>query len=372
MTPSVITPSAAALALTTTEEITDLADPKLRQVAMRVLKEMELAIQKAVAHEADPATYPLPAEQDAVERLVHARAQTLKPEQRRLAVAKVMPRVMAAPAQQAQALGDLAKINLRAPTSVAKQADALPFPASLKLQANALQPLASFASAATVAASSAGVAVAAIASVTDKLELRLHRVKCVDETGSGTFGELGKDEIALSGTAVDETGDIHKLTEFKVGDFNDGDVRTFSPPRRLTSFDLREGTAFPKSYFVTLVLAEKDLGGGLADFVSRLLEKVRERVIAYLAAAIGGAIGTSGGPVGAAIGAAVGFVIGKVFELIKALFADDIFPPKTISAAIGSLSHRFAGGQVDSPDAVLTFVGHSGTYQLTYDWRVFA
>ena len=56
----------------------------------------------------------------------------------------------------------------------------------------------------------------------------------------------------------------------------------------VTSFSLREETEFPKSYFVTLVLAEKD-DGGLADLVNTVLEKVRERVIAALTTAIGGA-----------------------------------------------------------------------------------
>ncbi len=352
----------------TMAEVTELTDPQVRKVAMRVVKEVELAIEKTVAHKAEPANFPMPQQPDSVERIIQSRFQRLKPEQQQLAVARIMPRVKAAKAKREKAFGDLHNVNLGAATPVAEQVSKLPFPQALKLSTPALQNITDI-HGQIVRVNPGGLVPQ---QTTNKLELRLHRVRCVDETGSGLFGEVGKDEIALWGTTVDESGDTKKVPEFAVGSFNDGDVKTFSPPRRFTMFSLSEGTAFPKSYFVTLVLAEKDLSGGLADFLNRLLEKVRERVIAALSAALGAAIGASGGPVGALIGAAVGFVVGKVFDLLKSLFADDIFPPRTISVAIPSLTHRFTGGKTDSPEAIARFVGHDGTYDVTYDWRVFA
>jgi len=349
-------------------EVTELADPKLRKIAMRVVKEMELTVQKIVAHKAEPANFPLPQDPDSVEQILQSRFQRLKPEQQQLAVAKIMPRIKATTAARSRGFGELAKVNLGSATPVAKQVADLPLPQDLKISLADLQKLTDL-HGQIVQVSPGGLV---LQQTTDKLEFRIHKVKCVDETGKGRFGELGEDEISLGGTTVDESGDTKKVSEFKVGDFDDGDVKNFSPPRRFTLFSLREGTAFPKSYFVTLVLAEKDLSGGLADFLGRLLEKVKERVIAALAALIGATVGASGGPIGAAIGAVVGFVVGKVFEFLKSVFADDIFPPKTISVSVPSLTHRFTGGKTDSPEAIARFVGHNGTYDITYDWRLVA
>lgn len=355
----------------TMAEITDLADPKLRGIAMRIVKEMELAVQKTVAHKAEPANFPLPQDPNSVEQIVQSRFQKLHPAQQQLAVAKILPLVKANNAIRSKAFGNLAHVDLRSAIPVAKQAADLPFPEELKMSLATLQKIADV-HGQVVQTNPGGVVVQP---TTDKLELRIHKVRCVDETGKdfNPFGdEPGSDEISLGGTTVDESGDTEKVVEFKVGDFDDGDVKNFSPPRRFTSFDLREGTDFPKSYFVTFVLAEKDFGDGLGDFLNRLLEQVKQKVIAALAAVVGGTIGASGGPIGAAIGTVVGFVVGKVFEFFKSVFADDIFPPKTVSVAIPSLAHRFAGGQTDSLDVTTRFVGHDGTYDITYDWRMFA
>lgn len=353
------------MATITMREISELADPKLRKVAKRVAQEMELAIAKTVAHQAEPANYPLPEDRDSVEQIVQERFQQLRPEQQQFAVARLMPRVNAANAARQKGIGSLAKIDLHSAIPVVEQAKAISLPASLKLTSANLQSFIN-----TPPLDGGIVSQQSL----DNLELRIHRVACIDETGRdfNPFGdEPGSDEIHLSGTTVDESGDTKKVAAFKVANFDDGDVKNFSPLKRFTVFNLREGTKFPKSYFVTLVLAEAD-EGGLGDFVNKLLEKVREQVIAALTAAFGGAIGSSGGPVGAVIGAAIGFVVGKVFEFLRSVFADDIFPPKTVSVDISSLSDRFAGRKTDSPQATIRFAGHNGTYDVTYDWRLFA
>jgi hypothetical protein len=208
------------------------------------------------------------------------------------------------------------------------------------------------------------------AQTTNKLELRIHKVRCVDETNPEWPGD---DEIAMGGTAVDETGDVHKIPQFTVrNDFDDGEQMLYAPPKRFTSFSLLEGgNKWPKSYFVTLVLAEKDMGG-FADFLNKLLDAVKKRVIEALGAAIGGVIGSIGGPLMAVIGAAIGWIVGKIFEWLKAWWSDDVFPPKTVSVNIPSLTARWAGGATDSPNGVLRFQAHGGTYDVTYDWRMFA
>jgi len=207
---------------------------------------------------------------------------------------------------------------------------------------------------------------------TNKLELRIHKVKCLDETDGFLGSEAGDDEIDLGGTTVDESGDTKKVNPFRVGsDFDDGEQKVYSPPKQFTWFNLTEGTAFPKSYFVTLVLAEADMGG-LPDFLNQLLNWVKAKVTTALTAALGGAIGASGGPVGAIIGAVVGAIAGLVFALFKSIWEDDIFKPATVSVSIPSLTARWPGNKTDSPESVITYTGHGGKYQVTYDWRLFA
>ena len=204
-----------------------------------------------------------------------------------------------------------------------------------------------------------------------KLEFRLHKVVCMDEM-NGLFGsEAGSDDIALSGLMVDAGGTTSKIPAFKIGVFDDKTKKIFSPPRRLAVFDLRAGNGFPKSYAVTLVLAEKD-HGGLSKLVDGLKGKVEVAVRAQLASAVGGAIGVAGGPAGVAIGIVVGAAVDKAFGALKNLVGDELFKPKTVNVAVRSLEHRFQGGAADSPEAILDFKAHGGTYRLVCDWRLLA
>lgn len=86
-----------------------------------------------------------------------------------------------------------------------------------------------------------------------KLELRIHKVKCLDETDGFWGSEAGDDEIWLGGTTVDESGDAEKVEPFPVrDDFDDGEEHIYSPPIQFASFDLTEGTEFPKVVFRNL------------------------------------------------------------------------------------------------------------------------
>lgn len=364
----------------TNSQAPKVTDPKLLKVISRVAREMELSIEKVAANHAQPKEFPLPANPDATERLLAARFKALPQELKTKAGATAMGRINAPAAARQQQLGDLAQVNLKAGVAIGEQVRALPLPGDMKLTGADLTRI-SRANVAVV--STAGVAVAGAGSILPgtigpvlpkltKLEMRIHRVRCVDETG-GFAERFGNDEIDLGGIGVDETGDTHAIAKFRAGsNFDDGEQVNFSPPRSFTTFDLTEGTAFPKSYFATLVLSESDPGGGLPTFVNQLVQKVKDKVKAAVLAAAGGIIGTSGGPIGVAIGIAIGAVLDKVFALLARIWADDIFPPVTASVNIASLTARWPGGKTDSPESIATFKGHGGHYEVTYDWRMFA
>ena len=272
-------------------------------------------------------------------------------------------------------------VNLKARVAVGDQVRAMPLPEALKLTGSDLKKITrahvGVAAGADVALAGAGVGAAlpgvigaTVPRKLTKLEMRIHRVKCVDETGSGPFGNIGNDEIDLGGSGVDETGDVHLIPKFRAGsNFDSGEHIDFTPPRSFTTFDLREGTAFPKSYFVMLVLAEID-NGGLSSFITKLVQKVKEKVRDALIKAAGDLVGTSGGPIGILIGIVAGEVVNRVFDFIGRLWGDDVFPPVMTSVSIAALTARWPGGKTDSPQGVATFKWHGGHYRVAYDWRM--
>jgi hypothetical protein len=333
---------------------------------MRIAKEAELAIEKVAANHKESAKFPLASDPKSVEQILAARFKTLPEVTRTAAATRALTRINAPKALRVARFGDLSAIDQTKPVAVDSQANAIPLPPQFKFQQAEVGALANLHG--SVLSNSAGLIPM---QTTNRLELRIHKVKCLDETDGFLGSEAGDDEIDLGGTTVDESGDTKKVNPFRVGSsFDDGEQVVFSPPRRFAMFNLSEGTAFPKSYFATLVLAEVDMGG-LPDFIDKLLNWVKAKVVSVLTTAIGTAIGASGGPIGALIGAAVGAVVGLVFDLFKSIWEDDVFKPATVSVSIPSLTARWAG-KTDSPEGVLTFSGHGGKYQLTYDWQLLA
>jgi len=330
------------------------ADRKVRAVLDRTVKEFELAAEKVAVNHAEPAKFPLPSGTGFTEQILAQRFAKLPADTRKAAAAGAARRLGAHTPK-----AELGSVDLSKPTAIEQQVSALPFPAAL-----AFTP-------AKVAAPAEMTAALAVQPPLRHLELRIHKVRCDDET-NGLFGsEAGSDEIDLGGTTVDESGDTGKVSPFRVRSFgHDRDVQLYNPPRRFTFFNLTEGTAFPKTYVVTLALAEID-SGGFNEFLRKLTEKIKDRVIAALTAAIGGAVGASGGPIGIAIGVAVGYVVGKVFELLSNLWKDDVFKPVPVHVTIPSLSARWTGGKTDGPEQTAVFKGFGGQYTVTYDWKLY-
>lgn len=211
-----------------------------------------------------------------------------------------------------------------------------------------------------------------------QLRFRVHEVKCVDETNPEW---PGGDEISMGGAAAGDTGVATEIRELFVGSgFDDGDRKTYAPPIVLQQFDMLAGN-FPKTYVVTLTLAEKD-NGGMSEFIRKLWEaikgKVTEILNALAAAAgaaiggkIGGSIGTAiAGPLGTIIGAVAGAIIGALVAWLINALKDDIFPPQASSAFFYAPDGTFPGGSLTSPRDSLHFRDHGGHYQVTYDWQI--
>ncbi|NTV95927.1 MAG: hypothetical protein HGA75_11020 [Thiobacillus sp.] len=372
----------------------EIADPALRRLAVRVCRQLEMAVEKVAAHHAHPDRYPMPADAHSFERILLNRFNVLSQRKRDMAGVRAMERINASPAIRARRYGDLAAIDLGKPVAVEAQAEALRFPADLKFPASHLTDLGDpygqlldlhLMPAITLAMQSvdpaAPTAPAAGAPVplslkkdnspkSTKLALRIHKVKCVDETNGFLGTEAGDDEILLGGTTVDAVGKVTKVKEFTVrDDFDDGEQQVYSPPKVFTSFDLTKGEAFPKYYFVTLVMAEQD-NGGFPEFLNDLVEALKGAVSKAIGGAIGSAIGGAfGGPIGAAIGALVGALLGWLIGLLKEIWEDDLFPPKTVSIKIPGFNCSWSG-QKDGPQHLVKYEALGGEYHLTFDWQL--
>ncbi len=343
-------------------QVTDIDNPELRELAMNVVKTMQLAVEKATAHKADPSSYPIAADPDSFEQLFLSRFEQLRPEQQEAGIKNVMSSIKAPPADRIRLYGDLAKVDLRSAEAVETQA-AKTFPDLLKAmqnEKNSSEPSTEQSLRSTSAAS---------------LEIRVRQVKCIKLTKG-----LGKDEIDLGGSTIDERGDIRKVPAFRVDEFKSGGEKSYNPPRIFATFDLLKtpSVKFPRSYFATFVLAEIDAGGGLSEFLDKLIDKIKDAVIAYLtpiAMSLGMTIGAlfgSGVPIlgtiiGAAIGAAVGFVIAKIVQLLKDWWKDDIFTPVTVEIVVPSSDASF-----QTPLSMALFEKFGGKYELWYDGNVIA
>ncbi|MFN8535204.1 MAG: hypothetical protein U0556_16830 [Dehalococcoidia bacterium] len=209
------------------------------------------------------------------------------------------------------------------------------------------------------------------------LKFELEEVKCIDETDPEFFG---KDTIAMGGTAVDDAETVTTINQFTVGDFDDGDVKSYAPRRELKSFSLGNG-AYPKTFAIFLSIAEKD-AGGFSDFLRELYEAIKAEVVviltalgaaagAAIGAAIGGTIGTTiGGPIGTIIGVVAGLILGALVGFLVEVLRDDIFEPQVATVTLPAQDSTFEGGGLLSPALSFVYEDHGGKYRVRYRWRI--
>lgn len=346
-------------------EVNEVADPRIQELAHRVALEARLAVEKVAASFADPGRYPITDDAVSIEQILLPRFVALPSSLKQAAATRALALMSESDAQRKARYGDLAAVDLTSGIGVDQQAGTLDFPERLKLAAD--HPVAVF----VRRHGQPAIRMVLRQHSSGRLEFRIHRVKCLDETDGFAGTELGEDEIYLGGSTVDATGNARLVEAFLVrDDFEDGGEQIYTPPRQSATFDLSAGTEFPKSYFVTLMLAEVD-NGGLPELLENLLSWTKEKVTAALGAAIGAQVGASGGPVGAAIGAAVGAAVGLVFDFVREIWGDDAFRPATLRLDIPSHAARWDGDRSHSPEGSVRFRGHGGEYQVVFDWHIF-
>jgi hypothetical protein len=201
----------------------------------------------------------------------------------------------------------------------------------------------------------------------NKLALRIHRVKCIDETGGNRFTELGEDDIYLGATMTDLAArTVAQVPYFKVGGFDDGDVKAYSPPRQILAFALNDGRAFPRGYGASLVLVERDSGDQMGPFLEELARREREQLRASFAAFKRAQNREPSAEEGESLWreAWEELVRPALMEWWRSVQKDDIFEPIAVSLQVASAS------RISGPLSTITYKGHSATYEITYDWEL--
>ncbi|MDC0116223.1 hypothetical protein OAH97_01950 [Octadecabacter sp.] len=215
--------------------------------------------------------------------------------------------------------------------------------------------------------------------VTDKLGLFIKRVKCVDETNPERLFFVNlHDTIAIGGQSIDEDGDVRRIDETPVGGgFDDGDEKVYNPDWRFHHFSLHEGSQWPKSYRVILMLAEKDFGG-FQSLLNTLYASIRDKVKAAISKAVAELTEGLLGPVIAkAIGEITAWIVDEFINWLIGLFGDDPFPAKVASVSTPSMSARWhysngTWGNPQSPTRTAHFYGHDGHYLVDYYWKFYS
>lgn len=334
-------------------------DVQLRALGKRIANIAILSAEKATGHTAEPTKFLMPTQKDALENIFLDRFKTLDPDRQKAARVRVMGSLLGTEDYRKGMFGDLAAVKLYEAKPVADLATKLTFPKELKLEKTKLEAFAKLYKPLQVPT------VLAAKPRYNRVQLRVHEVKCMDETNPEWWGD---DEIDLGGNYIDKMGNVQVIPRFRVSSsFDDGEVKRYAPPRNIANIDMGTENIWPKYLTATLCLAEVDMGG-FAEFLNRLAAKLEELVKSYLGAAIGTAIGGAiGGWIGAAVGFILGYVLDRIFEWLKSWWSDDVFPPKTIQLQVDN-PYEFPNHRLDTNDVYAYFNGHGGSYRVKFDW----
>jgi hypothetical protein len=210
-----------------------------------------------------------------------------------------------------------------------------------------------------------------------KLQLRIHKVECLDETDPDWWGS---DAIDMGGVATSLNNQVSTLiNQFPVShQFEAGVKVVYNPPKPFFTFDLQKMPGWPKHCLVTMALAEIDCGG-FADLLQTAVKMIGDHVIYVVSeyvkkmtsAALSSVVGALAGPIGAGIAAIVSWIAGEFFDWLGSLFKDDLFPVWTAVFSLPSVWHRWSG-YADSPEYGFWTQDHGGKYQVWFDWALLA
>ena len=252
-------------------------DPKLKALANRAAKILELAFQKAAAHDDRASKYPLPGDTNSAEAQAYRLLKDLPLVRRKALKKHLMEGVEASASQRQLKFGDLSKVDLKSRTSVMDQVRTLPVPASVRMTAQDIDR-------ARMSVERLSLPVAgqaqALPFVPTAMLARITQIECVKPSKQL---EIGKDEISVSAVLVDDLGNVTASPPFDAGKFKKGERKPFQ--HVVCSFNLAGGV-FPKSFAVLYSVKEDDIFGLTEKVIIQLLLGLILMMLAILTAGV--------------------------------------------------------------------------------------
>jgi hypothetical protein len=107
-------------------QVTAPKNPQLQAIAERVARKVQLAVEKATGHHAEPGNFPMPAERGSLEALFLAHIQQQTPERQHRIVNRILPRLRAPAEQRKSRYAELDQVDLHSPKPIVDQVDRVP------------------------------------------------------------------------------------------------------------------------------------------------------------------------------------------------------------------------------------------------------
>jgi len=368
----------------------------LRQVVADATGGALLAFDKAIAHRADPARYPLSAEPGSLEQRLAARLDALPKDARDALTRAALQRIGAPAAARRTTYGPLGAVDPGRPEPVRRQARSVPLPPDLGAAASVARARLEAPARAAPAAARQAALDPRLVQTDGALQLWLTEICCAQKTGDG-----GLDEIAVGAVATDflnkseATAGPIAVGRFKTGDRIAGETAGANLPRLLHAFPITDAGLFsPACCSVALMLAETDPLGGFKQFIERhgaLSDHQFNEIVAIEIAMLAGGVmgldvvigacasiaeatgvsflsllGIAGGThlaelVAMVIMGASALLTVAVANWLQKTLGDDIFPPVLLPVQLG------AGGE-GAGDA--TFTLDRASYTVSYRWKL--
>ncbi len=360
--------------------------PKIKNLKTRFKNTLSLAVERAAGHLDDPQKYPLPSDSKSLEHAVYNIFASLSDRKKRKIFDRIKPTLKASAAKRKELYGDLASVNLSSAKTITEQVTATPVAQNLQLTKEDLDKIKATASQQIATPKKTGYSTgkktgystgkgpvkarAAAAVVNPTLAFFVDSITCQKTS------EIRKDEISITGFALDSNNVQQDAPSFFSGDFKKGDSAAVN--KRLFNFLLDGGSVGGDVTFTAgMFLIEKDLIHNV-DLANKL--EVLFVVLGATFVAIGAAIliiGLAGGPVTVAM-LLIAFSLGLFFQFIGVhvfgVIADDFSFSSSDSITlaapfnVGDRFDRTLSFEVDNFGGDLTV----GRYTAAVHWEVVA
>lgn len=202
-----------------------------------------------------------------------------------------------------------------------------------------------------------------------KVQLRINRVRCFDETDGFFFSEGGADEIYLGGFKLNPDGSKPKVGNFKVMNFDESVAsrtkKDYNPPKVFAEFNLsNNGNHWPKIFGALLILVESEELGPASETYSEIWQELSTKLADELESYLLSQLGSKD------ITQLIMFMVAGLFTEIADMFDDDIAPPIFSKIKITHPGYLFPGNKTVSKTRAANVKWAGGEYGIRWHYRL--